>query len=100
MIYIKINISKKIGNATLQIQVEEPKDIDALFSAAFYASAPDKCTLCNSENVQLEGNQADAFKFIKVRCLSCNAAAQVGQYKNGGNFWKKFEIYNPNAPKK
>lgn len=91
---MKINISKKVGKSTLTFQVEGEKDIDALAKASFYTTVPDKCGLCQSENVLLDTNRAEGFVFVKIKCLDCNARANMGQYKDGsGGFWKRWEKY-------
>lgn len=95
---MKVAITKKLGKSTFTFQVEEEKEVDALAKAAFYATTPDKCTLCGSENVSLEMNKAESFTFVKVRCLDCRAQANLGQYKDGsGCFWKEFKEYTPEA---
>lgn len=97
---MKIQITKLIGKSTLTIEVEEPKAVDALASAAFYANTPDKCSVCNGTEVVLDTNKAEGFTFVKIRCLNtdCRATANLGQYKDGsGLFWRKFEKYEGNA---
>ncbi len=95
---MKAQITKKVGKVTFTFIVEEEKEVDALAKAAFYATTPDKCTLCKSENVSLEMNKAQDFTFVKVRCLDCRAQANLGQFKDGsGCFWKDFKEYTPEA---
>ena len=89
---MKVNITKKVGDTTLQFQVEEPKDIDALFQAGCIASMPTHCS-CGSEDVELTGNKKDGYTFVKIKCHKCQKTSQLGQYKEGGFFWKQFEEY-------
>ena len=74
-------------------EIEAPKEVDALFTAGSLASTPDKCTNCQSEDVELEGTKAKGYTFVKVVCKKCGFKAQLGQYKEGGVFWKKFQNY-------
>jgi hypothetical protein len=90
---MKTTIQKQIGKSLIRFEVDEPKAKDALFMTGVLASTPDKCTLCNSEDVSLEGNKNSGYTFIKVTCKKCFAQAQLGDYKDGGHFWKKFEKY-------
>ena len=87
---MKITITKKIGDTTLQFQVEAPKDKDALFTAGTISSIKTQC-ICGSTDVQLEGNKAEGFTFVKVACKKCYKVSQMGEYKDGGFFWKDFE---------
>lgn len=97
---MKINITKKIGKATLVVDVEGDKEIDALTRASTFTTMPDTCGLCHSDNVELVSNKADKFSYIKVKCLDCGAASTMGQYQdNTGCFWKQFEKYVPSAQK-
>lgn len=91
---MKANITKQIGKATFQFQVEGTKEVDTLEKAALFATIPDICGLCKSGDVELSSNKAKGFTFVKVKCLKCNARSQLGQYKDGGCFWKDFEVYS------
>lgn len=96
---LKIVITKKIGKATLVAEVEEPKEIDALVRASGMTTMPDKCTLCQNEDVELTSNKADKFTYAKVRCRKCGATSTMGLYQDGGGvFWKEFEKYQKPAP--
>jgi hypothetical protein len=91
---VKINITKKIGKAQLAVQVEGDKEVDTLLRASAFTTMPDRCGLCQSDEVQLDANKAEGFTFIKVRCLKCNATSSMGQYKDGtGCFWNRFEKF-------
>ena len=93
---MKISINKKIGQSTLTFYVEEEKEIDVLARASFYATTPDKCNLCNSDDIVLDSNRSKGFIFVKIKCLKCNARANMGQFKDGsGCFWKEWEKYIP-----
>lgn len=80
--------------SNLTFEVEAEKEIDALSKASFYTTAPDKCDLCGSTDVILDSNKAEGYTFVKIKCLKCNARANMGQFKDGsGGFWKDFEKY-------
>jgi len=91
---MKIQIKKQIGKALISFEVDEPKEKDALFSAGVLASTPDECSLCKSKDVSLSGNRAKGYTFVKVVCGKCGAKADLGEYKDGGFYWKKFEKFN------
>lgn len=94
---MKIKITKTINEITYDFEVEAEKEIDALFQASVYASMPDTCSVCNSPKVHLSGNKAEGFTFVKMLCEACNARAALGQYRDGGVFWKSFEKYEPKS---
>ena len=90
---------KKIGAEEFEFTVDAKDTFDALSEIAQVSSMPDYCPLCKGNFVQLEMNKSKGetgeFTFVYVRCKTCNAKAQIGQYKSGGIFWKKFEAYEP-----
>ena len=90
---MKVLIKKQLGKVLLEFEVEADKGFDALFNASVLASMPDVCGLCDSEDVELTGNRAKDYKFVKVRCTACTATAMLSEYKAGGYFWKEFEVY-------
>lgn len=92
---MKIQITRIINGITYHFEIEAEKEVDALFQASNYSSMPTKCRLCGSENVHLSGNKAEGYTFVKMLCDECDARAQVGQYKEGGIFWKSWEKYEP-----
>ena len=91
---MKIKVNKKIGASTFQFEVDEDKEVEALAKAGMLASAPDVCALCGGE-VSLTGKKAKGYTFVEIRCKKCSATSSLGQYKEGGFFWKKFEKYQP-----
>lgn len=92
---MRIQVRNKIGNAEYIFDIEETKDIDSLLKAAFFGTSHTKCGLCEGESLSLEGRRAKGFTFISVRCLSCGATRSLGEYKEGGYFWKSWELYQP-----
>ena len=95
----KITIRKKIGKSELGYVGDSKNFRESLKEAALYATTPDKCTLCESEDVTLDANTSqEGYIFIKVRCLNekCGAAATLGVHKDEqSGWWKGCEIYEP-----
>jgi hypothetical protein len=92
---IKINI----GQAQLEFEGRDYKEV-AKEASAF--SQLTTCGLCKSHNVSIDYHSAVAkdgdkagqsFDYYSVKCLDCTARNQLGQYKAGGWFPKKWEIY-------
>jgi len=90
---MQVAISKKIGKSTLQFRVEGEKEKDTLAKASYFTTIPDKCGLCESDNISLDSNKTEEFTFIKIKCLECNARSNMGEFKAGGIFWKPWEKY-------
>jgi hypothetical protein len=93
---MRIEVIKKIGSSQFKFEVDEPKEVEALAKAGMLASAPERCELCKGE-VTLNGKKAKGYTFVEIRCKECGATASLGQYKEGGFFWKRFEKYQPEA---
>ncbi len=90
-----------MGNLdTYDFEVDEEQELEALSKAGFLASMPTKCTECGDNDVHLASNKSSSekgtFTFVYMQCNKCGAKAQLGQYKTGGMFWKKWEVYDPN----
>jgi len=92
---MQIEISRKIGDAVYKFTIDEKDELQALEMAGFVASMPKKCKLCGSDDIHLTNNKAKGFTFIKMICNKCNGRSQLGQYKEGGFFWKGWEKYQP-----
>jgi len=108
---MQIKVSKKMGNATFQFQFEGSTLPEALHKAAF---------LMDGDNVW--GAGLESFKdkavwfsarktkegdYIYVERKSRDDAGRIasstmGTYKDGGHFWKSWEVYDPSneTPKK
>ena len=92
---MKAIIKKTLGKVDYTFEIEGQRGFDVLSIAGFLSSMPDTCKICGSKNVHLTSNKAKGYTFVKVLCEDCNARAQLGQYKDGGYFWKEWEEYNP-----
>jgi hypothetical protein len=100
---MKILVTKQIGNAKMEIEVSAEKEKEALAKALFYMQT-DKCLhknekdeTCGNTGIVWESNKAQTdegtFTYIKRRCLKCGATSTAGEYKEGGYFWKRWEIF-------
>jgi len=100
---MEIKVNKQIGGATVQFGIDE-KDDDVALSLVAFLTEPDFCFLCKETKLKWEVNKAKTdtgnFTYIKRRCLNpnCRATSTMGKYKDGGYFWKNWEIYQKNAP--
>lgn len=104
-----MNIKIKLGNAQLEF---EGRDFKEAVKEASAFSQSTTCLLCKSKNVALDyryavakqgDNVGKGYDYYKVKCLDCNAERQLGQYKEGGFFAKRWEMpeygKNPHATK-
>ena len=95
---VKVNTS--IGTASYQFEIDEKSEMEALHKAAVFGNPPKYCGLCQKSNVVLASNKdKDGNTYVNIRCQSCGATAKLGQYKTGGFFWHKFELYVPKESK-
>jgi len=94
---MKINVQTKLGNAVYNFEIEEKSDMEALHKAAVLGNPPLFCDNCSNEKVEkfkLQSNKdGESNVYVNVECTECGAKAKLGQYKAGGNFWKRFELY-------
>jgi hypothetical protein len=95
---IKINI----GKAQLEFEGRDYKEVSKEASAFAQAT---KCGCCQSTNVAIDFHSAVAkkgqnvgqsFDYYAVKCMDCWAKAQLGQFKTGGWFVKKWEKFESN----
>lgn len=99
--YMKITIKKQIGKALIELDVEEKSEKETLAKATFYLE-PDYCGLCKNTNIiwtsrRAKTDEGDTYTYIIRKCLNkdCLATSTAGEYKTGGFFWKRWEIYQP-----
>ena len=95
---MNIKVTKSFQNTKLELEIPATSCKDALFLASIF-TVKDKCTLCGSTDISLEGNLDDENnQYVKRRCnnTECGAASNLGSYRAGGYFWKRFEIYAKN----
>lgn len=99
---MNIKINKKISNASIQIEIDEKEEKDAMAKMTFWTT-DDVCLheqsgkRCYSKSIVWDSNKAKTengtFTYIKRRCLTCGATSTMGEYKEGGFFWKPWEIF-------
>lgn len=99
---MKIQVKKQIGKNELIFSTDEP-DFDKAMSEILPFSQPDYCGLCKNDKVIFEVQKGSSdkgtFTYVKRKCLKCNATSTLGKFKDGGYFWKEWNIYNPDQPK-
>uniref|UniRef100_A0A6M3LE97 Uncharacterized protein n=1 Tax=viral metagenome TaxID=1070528 RepID=A0A6M3LE97_9ZZZZ len=99
---MKIKLTKLIGNSTLEVESDK-QDIKSALAEVLLFTQPDICGKCGSDKIEFITNKAvtdeGTFIYVKRRCLNeiCKATSTMGEYKGGGQFWKAWEIYQPNA---
>ena len=96
-----------IGKSQIEFEGRDYKEVSKEASAF---SQSTKCHLCKSQNVALDyryavakegANKGQGFDYYSVKCLDCFGRMQLGQYKTGGWFakkWEKFEPYQGDQP--
>lgn len=91
-----IRVDTKIGRANYQFEIEDGKEMDAIHKAAVLGNPPGYCNVCkNREIFKLDSNKdKEGNVYVNVVC-KCGAKAKLGQYKVGGYFWHKFEVFQP-----
>jgi len=96
-----VKINKKIGNTTLQFEVEGGDSVEALYNTSSFTTMPESCGLCHSSNLVLDGMKAKTKEgkvvtYVKIKCLDCGASSTAGvRMDDRGLFWKPFEKYEP-----
>jgi transposase-like protein len=79
---------------SIQLEIEEQKEMETLHKAIVLSSPRKKCSLCNSTNLYFTTNKdKEGNVYVNHRCANCGARSKLGQYKSGGYFWKEFEKY-------
>jgi len=86
------------GDATMEIVCEGKDEKEAIAKAVFFTQ-PDVCGECQSTDIVWGSNKAKTndgmFTYIKRKCTKCGAESTAGEYKEGGLFWKKWGVYQP-----
>lgn len=86
-----VKFSKQIN-----LEIEGDKVKDVLWEAINIQAYPKKCDECgNTESFEPRADSdKDGNKYVKIVCTGekgCGAQSNMGTYKAGGHFWKKFE---------
>jgi hypothetical protein len=87
---VKINIGKS------QLEIDEQNEMMAIHKAIILGNVPGYCQVCkNNQYFKMDSNKdREGNIYVNVIC-KCGAKAKLGQYKTGGYFWHKFEVYEP-----
>lgn len=103
-----IKVHKKVGNNTVEVEIDEKDPKEEMARMAFWLT-PDYCFLCKGSNIVWESNKAKTengtFTYIKRKCINPEcikqnggvASSTMGEYKEGGYFWKNWEVYKGNG---
>jgi len=96
---MQIKINRDMGgNASMEIECEGKDEKEAIAKALFFTQ-PDVCGKCKGTDIVWGSNKAKTdegmFTYIKRKCTKCGAESTAGEYKEGGLFWKSWEIYQP-----
>lgn len=103
---MKIKSNLKIGNTSLQFEVDERDDKIAMLKAIGLASPRIKCNVCQQSgleekyiNAREASSEKGTFIYVSIRCR-CGATSTLGEYasKNGW-FWKEYVEYRKKVEK-
>jgi hypothetical protein len=107
---MQVKLTKKIGDVTLELNIEGSDLKDALFKASFLWDE-DAVPKYQKELADFVGlpvywkarktKEGDII-YVERKCYSKDgriATSTLGSYKQGGYFWHQWEIYNPDVPK-
>lgn len=89
----------KIGDVEYQLEVDEPKEIEALNKAIAISEIPTYCTICKKkdtkDNFHLTTNKDKENNiYVNLKHNPCGGKVKLGSFKSGGFFWhREFEVY-------
>lgn len=108
---MEIKVTKELGNNKIEFNINAKDAKTALSEMTFY-TAQDNCYLDGFQGKPVvwetrkakgkEGtpNAGQTFTYIQRRCYGEGgkiATSQMGEYQDGGFYWKKWEVYNPES---
>lgn len=101
---MKLTVSTKLNpRQTITMEFDGKMD-EVLRGANAIMAFRGECGLCGEKDILLQSKVAQEFNFIEFVCTKCGAKAQWGNYRGGGYFLKKWEVYQagtsapPSAP--
>ena len=101
---MRINVQTSVGNVNYNYLIDEPKEMDAIHKAIVLGNPPKYCNCCsNAQYFRMDSNKdKEGNTYVNVVCTQkgCFAKAKLGQYKTGGYFWHKFEVYEKDPNRK
>lgn len=94
---MKATIKFKYGKTIYEFEIDEKDEMETLHKSIVLGNPPDKCDNCqNTEGLYFTTNKdKEGNTYINAKCPKCDARAKLGQYKAGGYFWHRFELYKP-----
>ena len=95
---MKATIKFRYGSTVYEFEIDEKDEMETLHKAIVLGNPPSICDVCGktegfyfTSNKDKEGNT-----YVNAKCY-CGARAKLGQYKAGGYFWHRFEVYQPKS---
>lgn len=86
----------KFGDSNYQFEADEKDEMESLHRVITLSNPPKRCQ-CGDygyDNKSLVSNKdKEGNTYVNIVCGKCGARAKLGQYKAGGYFWHKFELY-------
>jgi len=95
-----VRLTTRIGKTTLEIEAPDMKTVCK--ASALIGAIPDKCGLCQSDEIHLTHKAPGGNDYYGVRCKKCGAEQNFHQRKEGGFYitaGDKFSIYDPDKAK-
>lgn len=98
-----LTVKKTVGNSEITY-TSDGKDLkEDIVKITWLSNSPDKCGLCDSPNIALQGRVTKEGEFIYAEfvCKDCWAKATLGEYKHPKSalFIKKWEKYERQVQK-
>lgn len=84
---MSVTIKNRIGGQI--IECSAPTLLEAIALASPLSEMPERCGLCNSENLALNHRTAQGYHFYGLRCRSCGGEFACGQRRDGGELFPK-----------
>ena len=102
---MNVTVKGQVGKSVYEVS-SEGRDVLEAFANTAFIGEDQTCKLCKNTDISLNVTKTtsktsgDTFIYVKRYCPKCRATSVLGQYKGGGYFWRKWEIWeNPNFPK-
>jgi len=89
-----IKLATKIGKVTVQCDLPDMKQAHKFMG--IYGSVPEKCDVCQSDNVYPSHMAPGGNDYFTMECGACGATCNFGQKKDGNAlYWKndKMAVY-------
>ena len=94
---MKAKVQVSLGKTVVYFEFDEKNDMEALHRVGVFGYPPTYCNCCQSSGAEFFAISSNKDKegniYVSILCKKCGAKAKLGQYKSGGFFWHKFEVY-------